>query len=102
MKTIKLSEATGSLEDYARHLNGELVVVTQRNKPIAALMPLNDADLESLRVGSSPVFQAIVRDARKRLDAGEGIPAEEVHRQLGLPPYKQGRRKKASRRTRMR
>ena len=35
MKTIKLSEASRSLAEYARELDDDIVLVTDRNRPIA-------------------------------------------------------------------
>ena len=40
MKTIKLASASRSLAEYMRELDDQIVVVTDRNKPVAAVVPL--------------------------------------------------------------
>ena len=49
MKTIKLASASRSFAEYAKELDDQIVVVTDRNKPVAAVVPLKNVDRESLR-----------------------------------------------------
>ena len=48
MKTIKLSAAVRTLAEYADELSDEIVLVTERNKAVAALVPLRGIDRESI------------------------------------------------------
>lgn len=40
MKTIELSTASGTLAEYARDMDDELVVLMSNNKPVAAIVSL--------------------------------------------------------------
>jgi len=42
VKTIKLSSASRSLAEYAKELDEQIVLVTERNKPVAAVVPLKN------------------------------------------------------------
>jgi prevent-host-death family protein len=64
MKRIELSEANDSLSQPVRDLAGEPLVVTESGVPIAALVPIDELDLESLALGSNPRFLAILEKAR--------------------------------------
>jgi hypothetical protein len=83
MKRIDISEATGSLGQYVRELDGPLVL-TDGGQPIAALMPIDDADLETIALGSNPKFLAVIEQARAQSRAGAGLSPDEVRRELGL------------------
>jgi len=48
VKTIKLSSASRSLAEYAKELDEQIVLVTERNKPVAAVVPLKNVDRETL------------------------------------------------------
>ena len=45
MRSLKLSEVTGSLSELAREGLREPVVVTRRGRPIVAVMPLTKFEL---------------------------------------------------------
>ena len=61
MKTIKLASASRSFAEYAKELDDQIVVVTDRNKPVAAVVPLKNVDRESLALSSHPEFLEIMR-----------------------------------------
>jgi len=85
VKKIKLVKATAPLADFARELNGDVLVLTESGKPVAALVPIEDMDMESLAVGTSPVFLDIIERARRRHEQEGGISQEEMRRRLGIP-----------------
>lgn len=85
MKKLKITEATAPLADYARDLQGPLVV-TAHGRPIAALVPIEDMDMETLAVGTSPVFIEIIERSRRRLETEGGISSAEMRRRLGIKP----------------
>ena len=64
MKIIELARATESLESYARGLGQEPLVLTDGGHAIAALLPVDDADVELMMLSLSPKFQAIIDRAR--------------------------------------
>ena len=60
MKTIKLSQASRSLAEYASELDDDIVIVTERNRPVAAVVSLKNADREVLALSCSPHFRRII------------------------------------------
>jgi prevent-host-death family protein len=84
VKTVDMAEATEALSTYARKVRREPLVVTRRGKPVLALMPLSDADRESLAVSTNPKFIAIMERSRARCKPGQGISTEEMRRRLAL------------------
>jgi len=84
MRTIETTSATGSLVEYARDLNGEPIILTDRGKPIAALLPIENADMETISLSANPKFLAIIERSRARQEAEGGISSDEMRRRLGL------------------
>ena len=80
MKTIKLASASRSLAEYAKELDDQIVVVTDRNKPVAAVVPLKNVDRESLALSSHPEFLEIVAKSRRQFAAGKTVSLEEMRR----------------------
>jgi hypothetical protein len=91
MRTLELAEATAPLADYARRLRKNPDVVTVEGKPIAALVDISDAHIETVRLSTHPKFMTVIERSRARLKAEGGIPSVEMRRRLGLE--KVGRRK---------
>jgi prevent-host-death family protein len=89
MKTLELSKATRPLADYAREVDKEPVIVTRDGKPVAALVPLENADLETVTLSVDPKFLALIERSRARQEAEGGISGTEMRRRLGLKPGKQ-------------
>ena len=84
MKTIDIKKATGQLKDYAEAAGDEVVVVTRRGKPMAAVVALDDTDYESLSLSTNPRFIEVIARSRARLEKGGGISADEVRTRLGI------------------
>jgi len=84
MKTLEIADATGPLATYARKLRRRPLIVTRRGRPMVALVPLDNVDLETLSLGSNPDFIALIESSRARYPPGTGIPLEVVRRRLGL------------------
>ncbi|SRR5712692_7751465 len=97
MKKLKITEATASLAEYARQLNHGPLVVTENGKPIAALVPVEGVDWESLAVGTSPKFLDIIERSRRRHEAEGGISIDEMRERLGLKRGANQRSKSKSR-----
>jgi hypothetical protein len=82
MKKIDIVQATNSIEQYTRELGAEPLVLTEGGQAIAALLPINDEDLESITLYLSPKFQAMIERAREEHRNGASIPADDVRREL--------------------
>ena len=84
MKKIEVVLATSSLGQYARELEEEPLILTENGHAIAALLPIDDADLDSIALSLSPKFQAVIERAREEFRNGASLSADEVRRELGI------------------
>lgn len=84
MKTIELRSATGPLADYARDLHDEALVVTVDGKPVAALLPVENADAETVSLSTNAKFLALIERSRARHAGEGGVSTEELRQRLGL------------------
>lgn len=84
MKTLDIAKAVGSLAEYARAAGEEPVVLTDQGRPIAVLVPVRGADLESLALGTHPQFVALIERSRARQKAEGGLSTRAVRHRLGL------------------
>ena len=82
MKTIELTTAKKSLAEYAKELGDEVVVLTENNKPVAALVSLKDTDMESVTLSMNPEFRAIIEQARQDFAAGRKLSLDEMRRDV--------------------
>ncbi len=86
MKTLEMSRATGELSSYADQVRKEPVIVTDHGTPVMALVPIENADLETVSLSTDPRFIALIERSRALYQPGEGIPLEEIRRKYGRGP----------------
>jgi antitoxin (DNA-binding transcriptional repressor) of toxin-antitoxin stability system len=91
MKTIEMAKATAPLAEYARKARKEPVVLTAKGRPVAALIAVGNADLETVTLSTDPRFLAVIQRSRARQKAGGGISGEEMRRRLRLKRKARGR-----------
>jgi len=84
MKIIELTEATETLATYASAVAQEPVIITVAGQPIAALMAIENADLETVSLSTNPAFLALIERSRARHQAEGGLSSTEVRQRLGL------------------
>lgn len=84
MKAVEITQATAPLAEYARDVSEEPVIITERGKPIAALVPIENADWETVKLSTHPEFLALIERSRARQKAEGGISSTEMRRRLGL------------------
>ena len=90
MKTIEVRKATRSLAAFAKEVR-EPVVILKSGKPFAALVPVEDQDLESLSLSTNEEFMAMLEKSRAQVRQGKTISQDEMRRRLGLPKAKKKR-----------
>jgi len=94
VKSVKLSDVTGSLSEYARKGLRETVVVTRQGRPVVAVMPLTKYDdWESVSLATNAKFMEIIERSRASARDHGCIPLEEVRRKHRLQPKSRRRRK---------
>ena len=82
--TVDFAKVNANLEEYTRELDKSPLIITKKGKPVAALVAVDDLDIEALALSANPDFWAIIERSRSRHTAEGGIPSEEVRRRLGL------------------
>lgn len=86
MKRVPLSEVKDDLSRYVQLAAREEIIVTRHGRPAAVLVGFKDEDdWFDYQLEHDPRFIARMEQARRSLEAGRGIPIEQVRAQLGLP-----------------
>jgi antitoxin (DNA-binding transcriptional repressor) of toxin-antitoxin stability system len=67
----------------SRLVKNEPLILTINGKPIAALIPLENVDLETVTLTTHPQFLALIERSRTRQKTEGGISSEEMRRRLG-------------------
>ena len=73
MKIIEKSEATAGLGDYAGEVADGPVIVTNVGQPLAVLLPIENADLETIALSTDRRFLELIERSRSRV-AARGQP----------------------------
>jgi antitoxin (DNA-binding transcriptional repressor) of toxin-antitoxin stability system len=90
MKTIKLSQASRPLAEYARELNEDITLLTENGKPVAAIVPLQGVDRESLALSAHPEFLDLIARSRADFSAGRTLSLDAMRKAVvpGLKHHK--------------
>ena len=83
MKIVDKQEATRTLADYASEIQGGPVVVTDHGQPVAALVPIENADLETVSLSTNRQFLDLIERSRSRVRDEGGVSSEEMRRRFG-------------------
>ena len=82
MKVVEQADATASLAEYAADINSGPVVVTNHGQPVAALVPIENADMETVALSTNREFLDLIQRSRARAQAEGGISSEEIRRRF--------------------
>ncbi len=83
MKVVDRHEATRTLADYASEIQSGAIVVTDRGRPVAALVPIENADLETVSLSTNRQFLDLIERSRSRVQDEGGVSSEEIRRRFG-------------------
>jgi len=83
MKVIERTAATASLADYAADIGDDPLVVTSDGQPVAALVPIQNADMETVTLSTNREFLELIERSRARVRAEGGISSAEMRRRFG-------------------
>lgn len=81
-RTVELAEATQTLAEYAQQVDGGAIIVTSNGRPIAAVVPLPNTDVETIALSQNPHFLAIIERSRARQTREGGIASAEMRRRF--------------------
>ena len=87
MKTIDVTKANMPLSDYAKKIKKEPVIITEEGKPLAAMVNIQNADIETVSLSNNPKFIALIERSRSRQKYEGGISSEEMRRRLQKQKY---------------
>jgi antitoxin (DNA-binding transcriptional repressor) of toxin-antitoxin stability system len=93
VKTLELRKATGSLARYVGDARKGPVIFTVKGDPVAALVPMTNADLETFSLGSSRQFLQLIDRSRKTWKAKGGLSLVQVRARLSRSQSKTRSRK---------
>ncbi len=65
LPTVKITEATASLREYAARIGDAPIVVTSRGKPVAALVPISGVDVDFLSLSTESDFLDLIERSRR-------------------------------------
>jgi prevent-host-death family protein len=83
MKIASVADVKANLSAYIKASTDELVVITKNGKPVAVLLPMEDADeLERFTLAYSRRFQKILQQARDQIGTTGGIPHDDFWNEL--------------------
>lgn len=85
MKTVDFAKAILPLSDYTKKIKKEPVIITKKGKPVAALVSIINADIETVSLSSNPKFIALIERSRAKQKAAGGISSDEMRRRLEKP-----------------
>ncbi len=97
MRTIQLSNASRPLAEYARELNGDILILKDARRPVAAVVPLKGIDEESLALSTNPEFLALIERSRAQFAARETLSLAEMKKAV-LPRRKAAKVRRKARR----
>jgi prevent-host-death family protein len=79
MKKVALSDAKNELSKYLRAAEKEEIVITRHGKAAGVLIGFKSEDeWFEYRLRNDPRFLKRVEEARRSIQAGKGIPLEDV------------------------
>jgi antitoxin (DNA-binding transcriptional repressor) of toxin-antitoxin stability system len=84
MKIVEIAEATETLAKYASGLTEAPVIITSNGQPIAALVTLENVDMETIALSTNPKFIELIEQSRVKRRVEGGVSSMEMRRRLGL------------------
>jgi antitoxin (DNA-binding transcriptional repressor) of toxin-antitoxin stability system len=82
MRTLAIWIAPRWLAEYADKLKDEVVVLTKRNRPVAAIVPLRNVDRETPALSTHPGFLAVIERSRQQVAEGKTLSVAEMRAAL--------------------
>ena len=94
MKKIAVGELRDRLPSVLRALGRGPVAITRSGKVCAAIVPLDELDVEAFTLGQSEKFAAIIKRSRQRARREGRVSMRSLEDELGLRKTTLARRRK--------
>lgn len=72
------------LADYTKEVTKEPVIVTIEGKPVAALVGIKNADIETVSLSNNPRFLVLIECSRRKQKTKGGISTKEMRHRLRI------------------
>jgi prevent-host-death family protein len=95
MTIIERKQAQATLASYTEAMANEPVVVTEKGKPVAVLLPVMNADLETVSLSTNREFIELIEQSRAQLRKEGGISSKEMRRRFAENGTKKQKRRTA-------
>jgi antitoxin (DNA-binding transcriptional repressor) of toxin-antitoxin stability system len=82
VRRVDVTDATESLATYVRKVGAGPVVVTDAGQPVAALVILENTDLETVSLSTDPEFMELIQSSRASQTQRGGLSSAEMRRRL--------------------
>jgi antitoxin (DNA-binding transcriptional repressor) of toxin-antitoxin stability system len=82
MTKVEFKKPSGPLSEYAENARKDPIIVIKRGKPLAAVIPLRNADEETIALSTSRKFENIIERSRTRVRREGAISASKLRRRL--------------------
>lgn len=82
MKVIEKKKATATLAEYADEIISGPVVVTDSGKPVAVLVSIENADLETVSLSTSRQFIELIERSRACVRKKGAVSSKEMRRRF--------------------
>ena len=82
VRKLDIAEATESLAEYAQKADEGPLVVTREGQPIALVVRVENADLETVTLSNHPEFLDLIERSRARQKLEGGLSSEEMRKLL--------------------
>ena len=82
MKVIEKDDATAPLGEYAGDIDSGPVIVTHHGQPVAALVAIENADMETVSLSTNRQFLDLIERSRARARTEGGISCKEMRRRF--------------------
>lgn len=84
MKTIEVKEAISTLSEYTKDVCKEPLVLTEKGKPVAVLVSVQNADLETVSLSNNPNSIDLIERSRTRQKTESGISPANMRKRLKI------------------
>lgn len=82
MKVIDKSDATASLAEYTTEIQKGPVIVTSAGQPVAALISLENTDLETASLSTNRSFLDLIERSRASVQSEGALSSDEMRRRF--------------------
>ena len=76
MRIVETADATATLAEYTAEIANGAVIVTSEGRPVAALVPIENADLETVSLSTNRDFLNLIERSRARMHVEGGVSSE--------------------------